>query len=63
MMAGDKHYHPSCARCSRCNQMFTEGEEMYLQGSTVWHPDCKQSAKTEEKLRGFIDEVLVGEGR
>ncbi|XP_028629074.1 actin-binding LIM protein 1 isoform X2 [Grammomys surdaster] len=49
--AGDRHYHPSCARCSRCNQMFTEGEEMYLQGSTVWHPDCKQSTKTEEKLR------------
>eukprot|EP00076_Gallus_gallus_P041864 XP_025007402.1 actin-binding LIM protein 1 isoform X19 [Gallus gallus] len=49
--AGDKHYHPSCARCSRCNQMFTEGEEMYLQGSTVWHPDCKQSTKTEDKLR------------
>ncbi|XP_036121586.1 actin-binding LIM protein 1 isoform X6 [Molossus molossus] len=49
--AGDKHYHPSCARCSRCDQMFTEGEEMYLQGSTVWHPDCKQSTKTEEKLR------------
>ncbi|XP_014641253.1 PREDICTED: actin-binding LIM protein 1 isoform X7 [Ceratotherium simum simum] len=52
--AGDKHYHPSCARCSRCNQMFTEGEEMYLQGSTVWHPDCKQSTKTEEKLRPNI---------
>ncbi|XP_060247664.1 actin-binding LIM protein 1 isoform X8 [Meriones unguiculatus] len=49
--AGDKHYHPSCARCSRCNQMFTEGEEMYLQGSTVWHPDCKQSTRTEERLR------------
>ncbi|XP_030308943.1 actin-binding LIM protein 1 isoform X10 [Calypte anna] len=49
--AGDKHYHPSCARCSRCNQMFTEGEEMYLQGSTVWHPDCKQSTKSEDKLR------------
>ncbi|XP_048361916.1 actin-binding LIM protein 1 isoform X1 [Sphaerodactylus townsendi] len=49
--AGDKHYHPSCARCSRCSQMFTEGEEMYLQGSTVWHPDCKQSSKGEEKLR------------
>ncbi|XP_069467989.1 actin-binding LIM protein 1 isoform X15 [Ambystoma mexicanum] len=49
--AGDKHYHPSCARCSRCNQMFTEGEEMYLQGSTVWHPDCKQTSKAEEKLR------------
>ncbi|XP_063818612.1 actin-binding LIM protein 1 isoform X4 [Pseudophryne corroboree] len=49
--AGDKHYHPSCARCSRCHQMFTEGEEMYLQGSTVWHPNCKQSTKAEEKLR------------
>ncbi|CAH2323158.1 actin-binding LIM 1 isoform X12 [Pelobates cultripes] len=49
--AGDKHYHPSCARCSRCNQMFTEGEEMYLQGSTVWHPDCKQSSKAEEMQR------------
>uniref|UniRef100_A0A8C7QKG9 Actin binding LIM protein 1a n=1 Tax=Oncorhynchus mykiss TaxID=8022 RepID=A0A8C7QKG9_ONCMY len=34
--AGDKHYHPSCARCSRCNQMFTEGEEMYLQGKGCW---------------------------
>ncbi|XP_075698433.1 actin-binding LIM protein 1-like isoform X3 [Rhinoderma darwinii] len=49
--AGDKHYHPSCARCSRCHQMFTEGEEMYLQGSTVWHPDCKQTTKMEEKQR------------
>ncbi|MBN3305373.1 ABLM1 protein, partial [Amia calva] len=48
---GDKHYHPSCARCSRCNQMFTEGEEMYLQGSTVWHPDCKHSTRAEEKHR------------
>ncbi|XP_036428636.1 actin-binding LIM protein 1 isoform X27 [Colossoma macropomum] len=49
--AGDKHYHPSCARCSRCNQMFTEGEEMYLQGSTVWHPDCKSNTRVEEKYR------------
>ncbi|XP_069610482.1 actin-binding LIM protein 1 isoform X15 [Ranitomeya imitator] len=31
--------------------MFTEGEEMYLQGSTVWHPDCKQTTKSEEKQR------------
>ncbi|XP_075875130.1 actin-binding LIM protein 1a isoform X10 [Nelusetta ayraudi] len=49
--AGDKHYHPSCARCSRCNQMFTEGEEMYLQGSTVWHPGCKITTRTEERHR------------
>ncbi|XP_071605582.1 actin-binding LIM protein 1 isoform X7 [Heliangelus exortis] len=56
--AGDKHYHPSCARCSRCNQMFTEGEEMYLQGSTVWHPDCKQSTKSEDKLRHSSSEFF-----
>nr|XP_055026098.1 actin-binding LIM protein 1a [Misgurnus anguillicaudatus] len=49
--AGDKHYHPSCARCSRCNQMFTEGEEMYVQGSTVWHPSCKQSPRAEDRPR------------
>ncbi|XP_051506712.1 actin-binding LIM protein 1-like isoform X1 [Myxocyprinus asiaticus] len=49
--AGDKHYHPSCARCSRCNCMFTEGEEMYLQGSTVWHPSCKHSPRSEERQR------------
>uniref|UniRef100_A0A3P8Y5X0 LIM zinc-binding domain-containing protein n=1 Tax=Esox lucius TaxID=8010 RepID=A0A3P8Y5X0_ESOLU len=33
--AGEKHYHPSCARCARCEQMFGEGEEMYLQGKPV----------------------------
>uniref|UniRef100_A0AAY4C4P4 Actin-binding LIM protein 1-like n=1 Tax=Denticeps clupeoides TaxID=299321 RepID=A0AAY4C4P4_9TELE len=49
--AGDKHYHPNCARCSRCNQMFTEGEEMYLQGSTVWHPGCKNTTRTEDRQR------------
>ncbi|XP_070772469.1 actin-binding LIM protein 1-like isoform X1 [Enoplosus armatus] len=53
--AGDKHYHPSCARCSRCNQMFTEGEEMYLQGSTVWHPGCKNTTRTEERHRERTD--------
>nr|XP_015200397.1 PREDICTED: actin-binding LIM protein 2 isoform X4 [Lepisosteus oculatus] len=47
--AGDKHYHPSCARCVRCNQMFGEGEEMYLQGSSIWHPPCRQAARVEEK--------------
>ncbi|XP_027021550.2 actin-binding LIM protein 1a isoform X2 [Tachysurus fulvidraco] len=49
--AGDRHYHPSCARCSRCNQMFTEGEKMYLQGSTVWHPGCKDSTRTDDRQR------------
>ncbi|XP_051274360.1 actin-binding LIM protein 1-like isoform X4 [Dicentrarchus labrax] len=49
--AGDKHYHPTCARCSRCDEMFKEGEEMYLQGSTVWHPDCRDSSRTEDSYR------------
>ncbi|XP_043826531.1 actin-binding LIM protein 2 isoform X9 [Dromiciops gliroides] len=47
--AGEKHYHPSCALCVRCSQMFAEGEEMYLQGTSIWHPACRQAAKAEEK--------------
>nr|XP_046235921.1 actin-binding LIM protein 2 isoform X9 [Scatophagus argus] len=49
--AGEKHYHPTCARCARCEQMFAEGEEMYLQGSSIWHPPCRQAAKQEEKSK------------
>ncbi|XP_031518506.1 actin-binding LIM protein 2 isoform X4 [Papio anubis] len=47
--AGEKHYHPSCALCVRCGQMFAEGEEMYLQGSSIWHPACRQAARTEDR--------------
>ena len=40
--AGEKHYHPLCALCVRCGRMFSEGEEMYLQGkkrcSGPWGP-------------------------
>lgn len=36
--AGEKHYHPTCARCVRCEQMFAEGEEMYLQGNCINKP-------------------------
>ncbi|KAK1794219.1 hypothetical protein P4O66_011107, partial [Electrophorus voltai] len=49
--AGEKHYHPTCARCVRCDQMFKEGEEMYLQGSSIWHPPCRQAARLEEKSK------------
>ncbi|XP_076856060.1 actin-binding LIM protein 2 isoform X13 [Brachyhypopomus gauderio] len=49
--AGEKHYHPTCARCVRCDQMFGEGEEMYLQGSSIWHPPCRQAARLEEKTK------------
>uniref|UniRef100_UPI00398F0D76 actin-binding LIM protein 2 isoform X11 n=1 Tax=Pristiophorus japonicus TaxID=55135 RepID=UPI00398F0D76 len=49
--AGEKHYHPDCARCVRCEEMFAEGEEMYLQGISIWHPVCKQAARAEEKQK------------
>uniref|UniRef100_S4RQ84 Actin binding LIM protein 1b n=1 Tax=Petromyzon marinus TaxID=7757 RepID=S4RQ84_PETMA len=49
--AGEKHYHPSCARCVRCKQMFSEGEEMFMQGSSIWHPECKRAERAEEKQK------------
>ncbi|XP_030610633.1 actin-binding LIM protein 1-like [Archocentrus centrarchus] len=49
--AGDRRYHPSCARCSRCDRTFTEGEEMYVQGSMIWHPDCRETSRMEDSYR------------
>ncbi|CAJ1080900.1 actin-binding LIM protein 1-like [Xyrichtys novacula] len=50
--AGHKHYHPSCARCNRCDRIFKEGEEMYLQGKTIWHPYCRDiSSRSEDNYR------------
>ncbi|KTG45667.1 hypothetical protein cypCar_00001788 [Cyprinus carpio] len=51
VQAGEKQYHPTCARCARCDKMFGEGEEMYLQGSSIWHPPCRQAARMEEKSK------------
>ncbi|RZC35201.1 actin-binding LIM protein 3, partial [Asbolus verrucosus] len=39
--AGDNHhFHPTCARCTKCGDPFGDGEEMYLQGGAIWHPRC-----------------------
>ncbi|XP_038064442.1 actin-binding LIM protein 3-like isoform X7 [Patiria miniata] len=43
--AGDKRYHPTCARCGRCGSHFIEGEDMYIQGTEIWHPDCSKHLK------------------
>ena len=35
--AGDNHhFHPTCARCSKCGDPFGDGEEMYLQVLWFW---------------------------
>ena len=35
MQAGDNnHFHPTCARCTKCGDPFGDGEEMYLQVDT-----------------------------
>ncbi|KAH0817182.1 hypothetical protein GEV33_005609 [Tenebrio molitor] len=40
-VAGDNHhFHPTCARCTKCGDPFGDGEEMYLQGGAIWHPRC-----------------------
>jgi len=41
LQAGENnHFHPTCARCSKCGDPFGDGEEMYLQGAAIWHPRC-----------------------
>ncbi|XKL66403.1 hypothetical protein PGB90_009823 [Kerria lacca] len=41
LQAGDNHhFHPTCARCTKCGDPFGDGEEMYLQGGAIWHPKC-----------------------
>lgn len=56
LRAGDSHhFHPTCARCSKCGDPFGDGEEMYLQGGAIWHPRCGPSpdGKIED---GLIDD-------
>ncbi|XP_020707933.1 actin-binding LIM protein 2 isoform X6 [Athalia rosae] len=41
LQAGENHhFHPTCARCTKCGDPFGDGEEMYLQGGAIWHPRC-----------------------
>ncbi|XP_071507414.1 actin-binding LIM protein 2-like isoform X2 [Diadema antillarum] len=47
--AGDHKYHPTCAKCGRCGNHFNEGEDMFVQGTEIWHPDC-----TKGRSLGFF---------
>uniref|UniRef100_A0A8D9B3D0 Actin-binding LIM protein 1 n=2 Tax=Cacopsylla melanoneura TaxID=428564 RepID=A0A8D9B3D0_9HEMI len=41
LQAGDNHhFHPTCAKCSKCGDLFGDGEEMFVQGGAIWHPKC-----------------------
>lgn len=51
LQAGEAHhFHPSCARCSKCGDPFVPGEEMYLQGEVTWHPRCGPGPDTGSHL-------------
>lgn len=41
LQAGENsHFHPTCARCTKCGDPFGDGEEMFMQGAAIWHPRC-----------------------
>ncbi|XP_076317622.1 actin-binding LIM protein 2-like isoform X2 [Tachypleus tridentatus] len=55
LQAGENHhFHPSCARCSKCGDHFGDGEEMYMQGGAIWHPRCGE-APEEILTDGYIN--------
>lgn len=47
LQAGGYKFHPTCARCSRCGNHFGDGQEMYMQGNEIWHPECEHYRTTE----------------
>lgn len=56
LQAGEAHhFHPSCARCSKCGDPFVPGEEMYLQGEVTWHPRCGPGPDSA----GPLDELIL----
>ncbi len=53
LQAGDNnHFHPTCARCTKCGDPFGDGEEMFLQGAAIWHPRCGPGP--DENGTGFV---------
>lgn len=66
MKAGENHhFHPTCARCTKCGDPFGDGEEMYLQGTAIWHPRCGPGPNENGTiLNGLIENGhQVGEDR
>nr|XP_049462896.1 actin-binding LIM protein 3 isoform X2 [Anopheles coluzzii] len=56
LQAGDNHhFHPTCARCTKCGDPFGDGEEMYLQGGAIWHPRCGPGPSSEAGILNGVD--------
>ncbi|CDW52001.1 actin binding protein UNC 115 [Trichuris trichiura] len=49
-LAGNFHFHPNCARCSRCEAPFLDGQEMYMHGNEIWHPSCNEIRANDTML-------------
>lgn len=51
LQAGDNHhFHPTCARCTKCGDPFGDGEEMYLQGEFQKGIGLEEVRKGEPEL-------------
>ncbi|XP_076372214.1 actin-binding LIM protein 3-like isoform X3 [Tachypleus tridentatus] len=62
----DHHFHPSCARCSKCGDPFGDGEEMYMQGGAIWHPSCgpaPEETLADNYINGQTKEEYVVDGQ
>lgn len=56
LQAGDNnHFHPTCARCTKCGEPFGDGEEMFLQGAAIWHPRCGPGPNADDSSHYFIN--------
>ena len=54
LQAGDNnHFHPTCARCTKCGDPFGDGEEMYLQ------VDCDDDDTRYTENRAIIGLVVL----
>ena len=64
LQAGDNnHFHPTCARCTKCGDPFGDGEEMYLQGAAIWHPRCGPGpGESGFVINGYNGSNVTGNG-
>ncbi|VDD94028.1 unnamed protein product [Enterobius vermicularis] len=64
LQAGGYKFHPTCAKCSRCGEHFGDGQEMYMQGDEIWHPQCGQITNIENQVppETQVDQKGIQEG-